>query len=78
MNALSAMRRFFESGATKDYRFRKEQLVKLREAIKKFEQPLHEALYADLKKSPEECWVTETGFLQAEINSCRPVSTSST
>lgn len=68
MNALSAMRLFFESGATKGYRFRKEQLVKLRDAIKKFEQPLHEALYADLKKSPEECWVTETGFLQAEIN----------
>ena len=30
---------------------------------------MHDALYTDLKKSPEECWVTETGFLTAEINS---------
>ena len=62
------MRRYFETGVTKPYAFRKQQLVKLKEAILEFEQPLHEALYADLKKSPEECWVTETGFLIAEIN----------
>ena len=62
------MRRYFETGVTKPYAFRKQQLVKLRKAILEFEQPLHEALYTDLKKSPEECWVTETGFLIAEIN----------
>ena len=62
------MRRYFETGITKSYAFRKQQLVKLKDAIHKYEQPLHEALYADLKKSPEECWVTETGFLVAEIN----------
>ena len=62
------MRRYFDSGITKTYSFRKEQLIKLRNAVKKYEQPLHEALYSDLKKSPEECWVTETGFLIAEIN----------
>ncbi len=61
------MRSYFNSGATRSYAFRKQQLIKLRDAIKKFEQPLHEALYVDLKKSPEECWVTETGFLTAEI-----------
>ena len=62
------MRRYFESGITKPYPFRKEQLLKLKKAILKYETPLHEALYADLKKSPEECWVTETGFLLSEIN----------
>ncbi len=62
------MRQFFESGKTRSYAFRREQLIKLKNAVRKFEEPLHEALYADLKKSPEECWVTETGFLQAELS----------
>ena len=63
------MRRYFDSGITKPYAFRKQQLIKLKKAIAKYETPLHEALYSDLKKSAEECWVTETGFLTAEINS---------
>ena len=62
------MRNYFNSGITKPYAFRKEQLKKLQAAVKKYEKQLHEALYADLKKSPEECWVTETGFLLSEIS----------
>ena len=62
------MRKYFESGTTKPYAFRIGQLKKLQAAVKKYENQLHEALHADLKKSPEECWVTETGFLLAEIN----------
>ncbi len=68
MSNLIDMRNYFNSGITKPYSFRKEQLKKLQDAVKKFEKQIHEALYTDLKKSPEECWVTETGFLQAEIN----------
>ncbi len=62
------MRHFYESGATKTYAYRKEQLHKLRTALLKYEEAFHTALYSDLKKSPEECWVTETGFLLSEIN----------
>ena len=62
------MRSYFESGATKSYPFRKEQLKKLRTALLKYEPAFHTALYTDLKKSPEESWVTETGFLLSEIN----------
>lgn len=65
---LDAMRQYYNSGATRTYAFRKEQLLKLKNAILKYEKELHEALHADLKKSPEESWVTETGFLIAEIN----------
>ncbi len=68
INQLLAMRQYFDSGATKPYAFRKEQLKKLRTALLHFEKAFHEALYKDLKKSPEECWVTETGFLLSEIN----------
>ena len=59
---------YFRTGATKSSAFRKEQLQKLKAAILHHEKDLYDALYADLKKSPEESWVTETGFLIAEIN----------
>jgi len=68
MQQLENMRSYYNSGATRSYNFRKEQLIKLKNAIIRYEKELHDALYADLKKSPEESWVTETGFLIAEIN----------
>lgn len=68
INQLQLMRSYYESGVTKPYAFRITQLQKLKTALFQFENELHEALYADLKKSPEECWVTETGFLLSEIN----------
>jgi len=68
MHNLMQMRSYFDSGITRSFSFRKEQLKKLKAAVKKFETQIHEALYTDLKKSPEECWVTETGFLLSEIS----------
>lgn len=65
---LEKMRDYFNSGATRTRAFRKEQLKKLRAAILKYEEELYESLYADLKKSKEESWVTELGFVIAEIN----------
>ncbi|MGZ8544488.1 MAG: aldehyde dehydrogenase [Flavisolibacter sp.] len=65
---LQKMQAFFEGHTSFDYAFRKAQLTKLKKAILDHEQELHNALYTDLKKSPEESWVTETGFLMVEIN----------
>src|SRR5689334_4051671 len=65
---LQALRNYFGSGSTKAYSFRKEQLKKLKASILAHEQDLYDALYADLKKSPEETWVTETGMVLAELN----------
>ena len=62
------MREFFNAGETKKFSFRRQQLRKLKDAILAHEKELHDALNADLKKSPEESWVTETGFLINEIN----------
>src|SRR2546421_845980 len=67
---LNALRTYYGSGATKSYDFRKAQLKKLKTSLLRHEQQLHDAVYTDLKKSPEECWVTETGFLLSEINVC--------
>jgi aldehyde dehydrogenase (NAD+) len=68
ISRLEKMRQYFNSGITKTYAFRKEQLKKLKTSILNHEQDLYDALYADLKKSPEETWVTETGLVISELN----------
>lgn len=65
---LEKMRQYFDSGITKSYAFRKEQLKKLKRSVLAHEQDLYDALFADLKKSPEETWVTETGMVISELN----------
>lgn len=68
LNELTSVRNFFNTGITKPYDFRKKQLQKLKEALHQYEQRIYQALFTDLKKSAEECWVTENGFVNAEIN----------
>lgn len=65
---LTAMRRYFDSGITRTHTFRKKQIEALQKAVKTHEDAIYAALYADLKKSKEECWVTENGFFLAELN----------
>ena len=62
------MRQYFDAGHTKPYQFRIAQLKKLQAAVISHEQALYDALYKDLKKSPEECWVTENGMVLSELN----------
>jgi len=65
---IASMRSYFQSGATQSLSFRKAQLLSLRDAIIAHEAALYAALYQDLKKGKEECWVTENGFVIAELN----------
>jgi aldehyde dehydrogenase (NAD+) len=65
---LQRLRAFYESGATRTLAWRKQQLQLLKNAILKYEQPLYDALYSDLKRCAEESWVTELGVAIAEIN----------
>ena len=65
---LAAMRRYFESGVTKPYAFRKQQLLALKKTVTAHEEQIYAALLYDLKKSKEECWVTENGFFLAELS----------
>ena len=66
--SLNAMRTYFSTGAPRSNAFRKQQLLALKKAIIDYEQEIYDALYADLKKSPEEAWITENGFVLNEIN----------
>ncbi|MBL7732282.1 MAG: aldehyde dehydrogenase [Chitinophagaceae bacterium] len=68
MASLEKMRQYFNTGSTRPYAFRKEQLKKLKQSILAHEQDLYDALNTDLKKSPEETWVTETGMVISELN----------
>ena len=61
--ALLKMRQYFDSGATRLFSFRRQQLLTLRRAVFKYEAEINRALFFDLKKTPEEAWVTETGLL---------------
>jgi acyl-CoA reductase-like NAD-dependent aldehyde dehydrogenase len=64
---INRMRSFFESGAPRSLAFRREQLGKLAGALETYEAQLHEALYADLRKSPLDAYTSETGYVQSEI-----------
>ena len=71
MNTIEStqkMRSYFETGITKSYSFRKEQLQKLKATVQKYEVEIYEALYKDLHKSKEECYISENGFFLAEAS----------
>lgn len=65
---LQNMRIHFESGVTKPYQFRKQQLLLLKKAVIKYEKEISDALFADLKKSAEESYSTEIGLVLSELN----------
>lgn len=67
-NDLLKMRQYFDTGVTKSYSFRKERLIRLQQTVIRYQQEIQNALYTDLKKSAEETWITETGFLLSEIS----------
>ena len=71
MPDMTSMGTYFQTGATLSYAFRCEQLQKLQNAIIRHEEEIHTALHTDLNKSPEESYVTETGFVLAELRHTR-------
>ena len=70
-----AQRAYFQSGATKDIKFRKAMLKKFAAAMDKWEGRLCDALWDDLHKSYEEAYLTEISIVKGEIrNHIRSVS----
>jgi aldehyde dehydrogenase (NAD+) len=59
---------FFNSGATRDLKFRIETLKKLKSAIQQHEVAIEQALYNDLRKSSFEAFGTEVGIIIKEID----------
>ncbi len=63
---LEAQRRYFKSGATLPFDFRRRQLEKLGRILRENESRIGEALAADLGKPGFEAYASETGFLRSE------------
>lgn len=59
--------RYFASGATLSCKYRREQLKRLRAALKEWEPKLCDALWSDLHKSSEEAILTELSIVDGEI-----------
>lgn len=55
--AFEKQRKFFDSGATRSYDFRIEQLKKLKEAIAKYQTEIQEALAQDIGRPPMEAYI---------------------
>ncbi len=64
---LLKVSQYFASGVTRSYAFRRKALENLKAAVQKHEKDIYAALYADLKKSPEESWASELGLIMAEV-----------
>ena len=65
---LLEVRRYYNSGATLPYAFRRQQLLAFKDALLKYEEKIYDALFQDLGKSREEAYGTEVGLVLAEIN----------
>jgi aldehyde dehydrogenase (NAD+) len=65
---VALARRTFDAGVTKPREWRVAQLQALRRLLVEHEDEIAQALHSDLGKSPTESWVTETGFVVAEID----------
>lgn len=65
--AVDRQRKFFDSGRTKDYSFRRTALLKLLVSLDKYEGELCKALYKDLRKSSQESIMTEIGLVKKEL-----------
>ena len=68
---LAGQKKFFESGQTRDIRFRAEQLYRLQSVIRLSQKSILNALKQDLSKSNYEGYMTEVGIVLDEIRFAR-------
>ncbi|MCH4887595.1 aldehyde dehydrogenase [Acidaminobacter sp. JC074] len=64
---LENQKMYYHEGHTQSVRFRMGQLQKLRDAIKKYELDIIDALYKDLRKPAFEAYTHEVGFVLESI-----------
>ncbi len=64
----SQQKDFFNSFKTRDVNFRLQMLKAFRAAILKYEKRISDALYADLRKSPQEAYLTEISIVIQELD----------
>jgi aldehyde dehydrogenase (NAD+) len=65
---LTGQHHLFSTHRTKNIDFRLEQLKKFREAVKRYEHKVAEAIWVDLHRPPEETYMTEVSVVLNEID----------
>ena len=65
---LERQRKYFATGITRSYAFRRRELKKLKKAVKEKETELMKALAGDLGKSVPEAYTSEVSFVLREID----------
>ncbi len=65
---VEEQRVFFATGRTKDITFRKKQLLKLKQILVDYQEPIIKALHQDLRKHEFESYATEIGFVLVDID----------
>lgn len=68
---FASQKQFFATGETLSIDYRKARLDDFSRALKKWEQPIYDALWTDLHKSHEEAFLTETSIVLGEIRTAR-------
>lgn len=68
---VSKQRKFFNTHATKDLKFRLEQLKKLENILKANENLIYEGIYQDFKKSEFETFISELALIYHDIKDAR-------
>jgi acyl-CoA reductase-like NAD-dependent aldehyde dehydrogenase len=66
-DVIKRLRSHFRSGQTRPSEFRLAKLKKLSAALETHEQAILAAVFADLRKSPDQAYASEIGLVQAEI-----------
>ncbi|WP_100642766.1 aldehyde dehydrogenase family protein [Alteromonas facilis] len=66
-DTFTQLNAYFATGATHDYPWRVQQLRQLDKMIVEHQLDIQKALAADLGKCEMEAWISEIGYLQAEI-----------
>ncbi len=64
---LQALRAHFETGATRSYAARRDALKRLRDSVRKHEEEMLVAMYADMRKPRFEAYLSDVGLVYAEI-----------
>lgn len=65
---LKDQRTFFSLGQTKEVNYRLVQLRQFKKSIKRYQERIQQALWEDLRKSPEEAYLTEISIVLQEID----------
>ncbi|NMP17338.1 aldehyde dehydrogenase family protein [Thalassotalea sp. Y01] len=65
---LDGQKAYFNSNVTRDYQWRKQQLLQIKKLVVENEQQILAAINADLNKPAQEAWTTELSYITGDVD----------